>query len=219
MIGLKSDGIWDDIQASCILAGARTVAGALIPLKGPAPTNFNFVGADYNRETGLKGDGSTKYLDSGRNNNADGQNDAHRAVCISEQDDTLTSTAYMGAGVADVGSDLLGKSGTSPYNAVVRSRTSAAFTASTSGTGCLGISRSGSANYTLRIAGVDQTVAATSQTPHSDNLYVFARNNSGSPSIPSNGRLTFYSIGGALNLAQLDARVTTLITAIGAAIP
>jgi hypothetical protein len=31
---------------------------------GTAPTNNNFVDADYNRETGLVGNGSTKYLDS-----------------------------------------------------------------------------------------------------------------------------------------------------------
>jgi hypothetical protein len=65
--GCKADGIWDAIKASCIMAGARTLAGALVPLKGTAPTNFNFVSGDYNRKTGLVGDGSTKYLDSNRN--------------------------------------------------------------------------------------------------------------------------------------------------------
>jgi hypothetical protein len=64
--GCKYDGIWDAIKASCILCGARTLAGALVPLAGAAPSNNNFVDADYNRETGLKGNGSTKYLDSGR---------------------------------------------------------------------------------------------------------------------------------------------------------
>ena len=74
VIGCKSDGIWSAIKASCILAGARTLNGALVPLVGIAPTNFNFVAGDYNRKTGLVGDGSTKYLDSNRNNNADPQN-------------------------------------------------------------------------------------------------------------------------------------------------
>jgi hypothetical protein len=35
----------------------------------------------------------------------------------------------------------------------------------------------------------------------------------------SNARLAFYSIGESLDLALLDARVTTLINAIAAAIP
>ena len=37
--GCKADGIWPSIKASCILAGARTLTGALIPLAGTAPTN------------------------------------------------------------------------------------------------------------------------------------------------------------------------------------
>jgi hypothetical protein len=74
VIGCKQDGIWSAIKASCILAGARTLSGALVPLVGTAPTNFNFVSGDYNRKTGLVGDKSTKYLDSNRNNNADPQN-------------------------------------------------------------------------------------------------------------------------------------------------
>jgi hypothetical protein len=41
--GCKSDGIWDAIKASCILAGARSLSGALVPLVGAAPTNNNFV--------------------------------------------------------------------------------------------------------------------------------------------------------------------------------
>jgi hypothetical protein len=67
VVGCKADGIWTAIKASCILSGARTLAGALVPLAGTAPTNFNFVSGDYNRKTGL-GDASntTKYLNSNR---------------------------------------------------------------------------------------------------------------------------------------------------------
>jgi hypothetical protein len=77
VLGCKADGIWNAIKASCILAGARTRLGALTPLVGTAPTSFNFVDGDYNRKTGLVGDGSTKYLDSNRNNNADPQDSKH----------------------------------------------------------------------------------------------------------------------------------------------
>lgn len=62
--GCKQDGIWSALQACCLMAGARTLSGALVPLKGPAPTNFNFVSGDYSRKTGLIGNGATKYLDS-----------------------------------------------------------------------------------------------------------------------------------------------------------
>ena len=55
VLGCKADGIWSAIKASCILMGARTLTGALTPLVGSAPTNFNFVSGDYARKTGLKG--------------------------------------------------------------------------------------------------------------------------------------------------------------------
>ena len=64
--GCKSDGIWDAVKACCIMAGARTLNGALVPLVGPAPDNFNFVGigTDYDRAAGLLGNATTKYLES-----------------------------------------------------------------------------------------------------------------------------------------------------------
>ena len=42
VLGCKADGIWSAIKASCILAGARTTNGALVPLVGTAPTLNNF---------------------------------------------------------------------------------------------------------------------------------------------------------------------------------
>jgi len=65
VVGCKADGIWSAIKASCILAGARTLSGALVPLVGTAPTNFNFGSGDYARKTGLIGDGASKSLRTG----------------------------------------------------------------------------------------------------------------------------------------------------------
>ena len=81
VIGCKADGIWTSIKASCILAGANTLNGALVPLVGAAPTNVGpFIADDYNRKTGLKGNAAAKYLDSNRANNADLQNNHHLSV-------------------------------------------------------------------------------------------------------------------------------------------
>jgi len=99
VVGCKSDGIWSAIKSACILAGARTLDGALVPLVGSAPTNNNFVSGDYDRETGLKGNGSTKYLDSNRNNNADPQDDNHNAIYIHTAQTAGTGGIYMGAGL------------------------------------------------------------------------------------------------------------------------
>ena len=66
VVGCKDDGIWDAIKASCILAGARTLAGALVPLVGTAPDNgsagfYQFVEADYDRKLGLQGSKSSPF--------------------------------------------------------------------------------------------------------------------------------------------------------------
>lgn len=98
--GCKHDGIWDAIKASCILAGARTLTSALVPLVGTAPTNFNFVSGDYNRKTGLKGNGSNKYLNSNRANNADPQNNNHLSIY---KTDTISSTNSYFIGAAGGG--------------------------------------------------------------------------------------------------------------------
>lgn len=218
--GCKADGIWNAIKASCILAGARTLNGALAPLKGTAPTNFNFVAGDYNRKTGLAGDGSTKYLDSNRADNADPQNSKHLGLCVSTIGASSTNQNYMGA----VGT------GGSVYTMIQRrssdtlgfgSRGSLAAlpsVGSAATTGFYGVNRASSASYNYR-AGVVGTVSDASITPLSINTYIFARNLQGTGlSVPTTARLSFYSIGESLDLALLNARVTQLMADIGAAI-
>jgi len=220
VVGCKNDGIWDAIKASCILAGARTLAGALVPLVGTAPTNYNFVAGDYDRETGLKGDGSTKYLDSNRNNNADPQDSQHLVVSLTQQP-TINFT-LAGTGVTNNGTTGLFSSptGGGSYEFQSRSRnasvTAAAFP---SLAGMLGISRSASSSYLEISNATTRSISKTSQTPLAGNIFIFGRNNSGSLNNPVNARLAFYSIGESLDLAALDTRVSNLITAIGAAIP
>ena len=77
---IKESGVYDDIQAACIMAGWTNLAGALTPLKGAAPTNNGFLDSDLDAGVGLKGDLSGKWLNSNRNNNADPQDDQHMAV-------------------------------------------------------------------------------------------------------------------------------------------
>ena len=217
VLGCKNDGIWDAIKASCILAGARTLAGALVPLVGTAPTNYNFVSGDYNRETGLKGDGSTKYLNSNRNNNADPQDSQHISV-YSTQAPSTGVRMYIGAGGS------YGATGSSQINTISlnsgvaqRSRSSASVGFDNLGylTGLYGNSRNSSSSYFYRYGGNAGTVSQSSQAPFNANIQIYANE----ASLLSNARLAFYSIGEALDLAKLDTRVSSLITAIGAAIP
>jgi hypothetical protein len=209
VIGCKQDGIWSAIKASCILSGARTTNGALVPLVGTAPTPFNFdlVGnTDYNRKTGLVGNGSTKYLDSNRTGNDDPSDNFHMSFYAS------SGTALIGT--ANSFSNILWRSD----NAVrIKSAVSLGTSPAASGPYFGGGNKSGSA-ITARVAGINYTQTRTdSGTTENITLYRFVQTNL----IPSysSARLSFYSIGESLDLALLDARVSALITAFGVAIP
>jgi hypothetical protein len=213
----KQDGIWDAIKASCILAGARTRLGALTPLVGTAPTSFNFVDGDYNRKTGLVGDGSTKYLDSNRNNNADPQNNKHFAVFATTFHTRDVTRAAIGIDTGTVGASHL-LTAESPSRVFFRNNftdTAVALLSGATTSGFWASSRSSSTGYTGRFGSSSIIYTDTSSTPGSGNMSVFAR----STANYSNARLAFYSIGESLDLALLDARVTDLINAFGAAIP
>lgn len=220
VVGCKSDGIWNAIKAACIMAGARTLAGALVPLVGTAPTNFNFVAGDYDRKTGLKGDGSTKHLDSNRADNADPQNDAHAFVHIITADTRFNAS---GAGVY-VGSSSAGfasRRNIAPFNGNLffANRSGAASSGAGNLTGGMGTSRSSSTGYDIRRDNTSTARTVSSVSPGSQTIVIFADNANGTVQSRSDGRLAFYSIGEALDLALLDTRVSDLITAIDAAIP
>jgi hypothetical protein len=177
-------------------------------LKGTAPTNFNFVAGDYNRKTGLVGNGSTKYLDSNRNNNSDPQNSQHLAVyqTVAHTRDGTRCVIGSSAGVGT--SHFI--TAESPPRRFFRIRQTDAnifINDATNSTGLWGSSRSNSTGYIGRYAGTNYSFTDTSSLPLNATIQVFAR----AAADFSNARLAFYSIGENLDLALLDARVTTLI--------
>ena len=208
VIGCKADGIWDAIKASCILAGARTLNGALVPLVGTAPTNYNFVAGDYNRKTGLVGNGSTKYLDTNRRLTADPQNSAHVAVWAS---------TFIGSNPLLAHSDWVATGSTGIGFGGSRNRSTSSNT-TTAATGLNAVSRNASSGFSWRHGILSGSTTATSEAPPSANYWVF-RGFSTSINYYGAHRLAFYSIGEALDLGALDGRVTDLVNAIGAAIP
>ena len=215
VLGCKADGIWSAIKASCILAGARTLNGALVPLAGAAPTNFNFVAGDYNRKIGLRGDGSVKYLNANRNNNADPQNSRHLSAFATEKS-AVTVRSFMGTSASTGLSLIFINSASDLITSLSDSNNSTTAGSYAAGTGLLAISRSNGDSYTLRASGVNTQISVGSIAPASGDLSVFAR---GAGNTPSSPRLAFYSIGESLNLALLDARVTDLINTFARVIP
>ena len=211
VVGCKSDGIWSAIKASCILAGARTLSGALVPLAGTAPTNSNFVTADYNRKTGLIGNGTTKYLNSNRAGNADPQDNIHQAIYSSTAPSISATRSFIGVSVSP---QTFLSSGTSA-NFGSRCRTSGTYLiGSSTSIGFKGQSRILAASYIVRNGGANYTRATASSGNPANNHFIFSTGASGS----LDSRLSFYSIGESLNLALFDTRVSNLMTALAAAI-
>ena len=218
IVGCKADGNWNAIKSSCILSGARTLSGALQPLVGTAPTNFNFVSGDYDRKTGLMGDATTKYLSSNRANNADPQDDNHNAFYV-------TVAPNPGLNFF-MGSDAGGATGANNFlqntdgNLYVRNRSATYNNTLVSALilGFKGFSRNNSANYTLRDNATTSVITRASQTPSASVIQIFDRGTT-PPHSPTDARLSFYSIGEDLDLELLESRVSTLMTAIDGAIP
>jgi hypothetical protein len=209
VVGCKADGIWSAIKASCILAGARTLDGALVPLVGAEPTSVNFVSGDYSRTAGLLGNASTKYLLSGRLGNSDPQDNMHRAVYLTA--DATMAGRYISSS-AGLDSVLWNATG---FRARVNSSTLETLGTGTTVPTLVSVSRSAGASYSWRGLGESGTQATASTGISSGQIAVFAENSGVSA---ANATIAFYSIGESLDLALLDSRVSALIAAIGVAL-
>ena len=209
--GLKADGLWDAIGSTCLLCGPRTLAGALVPLKGDAPTSYGFVEGDFDR-VGLTGDG-TSYLDSNRAVDAD-------------EDSSHHISAFVETGSGVLGQYAIGAMSTSSTYTIagggMYSRSNTSNAALTSATlGIVGVSRSSPANFNWKRSGGATATSVTAATPANISVshLVFAYNtNTATPSGFSTSALAFYSIGSSIDLAKLDSHVSAYVTAIGAAI-
>ena len=210
VIGCKQDGIWSAIKASCILAGARTLAGALVPLVGTAPTNYNFVAGDYNRKTGLVGNASTKYLDTNRSATADPLLNCHAASWASSGVISLGSLGgtTSGAVVIAHSNPVAGRLRNDAYIlAAALNGSPPSF---------VGFARTLATGFTARSNGASEFLSATAN--NNVGIGNYATHRFAGPNY-YNSRLAFYSIGEALDLAKLDGRVTDLMNAFAAAIP
>jgi hypothetical protein len=180
-----------------------------------APTNVadGFVEGDYTRggaTPGLKGDG-TSYLNTGRAVTADPQNNCHVSAFRSDLNGSEFSVASLG--LATTGAVVLNHA--NPISGRLRN------TSFTSGTldgslGFAGFSRQDSGFFSARADAQSETITQVSAISGSVGNYgVFMFLNG---LAFSTATIAFYSIGESLDLAALDARVTALVTAIGAAV-
>jgi len=210
IIGCKSDGIWDAIKASCILAGARTLDGALVPLKGDAPQPNNFISSDYIRASGLRGDGIYKYLDSNRANNADPTLSKHLTVFSTRHHTRDKTRADAGSDGSSYGGSQLLATTNKRFYRINWAPSNRNIPDTSSQAGFWGASRDNADNTNGRYGGTDYILDISAQSPTSTSTKIFSRDTS-----YSDARIAFYSIGENIDLAALDTRVSALVTAIG----
>lgn len=221
VVGCKADGVWSSIKASCILMGARTLSGALVPLAGTAPTNVNFVVADYDRKTGLVGDGSTKRLSTNYANNSDPAEDAHGMAWLSTAGSgSLFSGGYLASTTRQMfWTNGQGNADGSNWEIIVACNSTSRLQGfRVRRFGAWAVTRSGSSGYTMRYGGSDEFVTSAPSSVGSEVIQIFAGLQSGVTYQFASHRIAFYSLGRSASLASLASRVSALYTAIGAAI-
>jgi hypothetical protein len=218
VVGTKADGTWSLITASCILMGAKTLNGALVPLKGPTPTGINLAAGDYNRETGIKGNGVDKAINTNRAGNADGQNSLHFAVYISEAHTGAANGAYIASGNLNQtsASGLFRGGGLGSHTYRIRGQSIAN---ATTPPGAFAGVRVDSTTAVLYGDSAATNTSATSVTAAATNWWVLGNNSTGTTNqFPCDGRVAFYSVGAAISSNSLLTRIATLYAAIGAAL-
>lgn len=240
VLGCKADGSFSAFKATCIMMGARTITGALVPLAGPAPTALQgWASSLYNRKTGIQANPGTEtfnYLNINYRHETAPQSSRHLCWYVSQINPSTAQQSYggnFGTTTTGQGNSFMNTATTfgNPQRLASRANSPGGVTATTSqhaSPGFYGVSRTNSANYIVRGSGIDETLTVAAPTPMPGDLGVFARISlptdggaagEGSPSWISTGRIAFYSFGEGLSLTPLDSRLTTLYNQIQTRIP
>lgn len=227
VLGCKQDGIWSLLTNTFLFCGARTLAGAIVPLVGPAPTPYNFASGDYNRKTGLKGNGSNKYLLAGITGSQLTQTSHHGFFYGSDFEASgsiRTAFGSSGGTEASLFDLLLHFSGLR----LARSGGSGSQLSISSGlttSGSVTLSRTASnSNNMYQNTSLAASSSGSSSPAFSSTipLGIFCRNDgANSPTAPTGARFAVFSFGSGLsaaNVAALHNRSDALIAALGTAI-
>lgn len=209
------------LKACCLLAGPRTRQGCAVPLLSsmPTPTSQGTAGGwNYNRKTGLKGNGTDNYLNSGRSGSTDPVNNSSQGVYVTEAQ-TSNNSSYIGAEGAALRKTIYCTNAVSGIGFSSASSSILFSGASLATVGMIGQSRQ-TAGTLEWIAGTNSGSGALATGADTyGNFYIFARNGNPStnaPSLFSNGRLSYFWLGEAIDRAALNTRVTAYMTALSA---
>lgn len=229
---IDAAGLRSRIYRLSLVTGAN-LSAALVPLyRGPVfggtaygnatDTNTNFVSGDYSLTTGLQGNGTTKYLQTGLTPDTIGVSTGHIATGF----DTYvpaTTESVLGAsnGTTDRYTIFSSVGVTKKLRAYWGANSPAEtvdYGASTPG-GLYVSTRTSATSLTLYNNGSSVATLATSVTPGACpyDITISGVNSTGSPSGGFSGKTKCYSLGLSLTAAQVTA-LTTAFQAFMAAI-
>lgn len=217
---LKADGIWGKIDMLQVYSTAvsATQTDLLLNWKGNY-ANGTAVNSPVFGASGVTGNGTTSYVNTGFDPQASSlflQNDNHLGLFVSANGIQLITV--------DIGNtdNSIGVRNTSNTIGVRSSTTTVGATVATvtDGTGYHLATRNNGANVALYKGGtLFETITLASTAQASANIYVGARNNAG-VAVNQSPRTYFAAHAGAsltaLEAANLNARLNTLATALGA---
>jgi len=201
---------WDTMESAALFVGVG-IQGIVVPLKSTMPTltNNSFVADDLNQLTGLKGDASIKYLDTGALDNSTSQDDVSLSVWVT--DNVPLDNAYW------IGSQRLAQRSSS-NNTVVKfsARTTSSAQVNPSPDlvdGFIGQTRTVGTDFDWFINTNSGNFVKASTTALGQNIGVFSY---GAGLSKNASRIATYHYGPALNLATLQALQSTLLSEIAA---
>lgn len=220
VIDLKAiSGFWDNIIQLVVLAGATTVAGARLAIKGNNLTNNNFVNADIALKTGSIGDGTSKFWNTGYTGNpaGTGQNNFHVYGYYSERSTASSARALYGSGGTAAGRRLIVHDQVAD-NTAWRLNSNASFNVAGRAAGGHGIARGSSSSFQSLIAGTGTTHTDTSVAASNGPHYVLARgpDTGTTADLHANARLLVWALGTNVDLTNYNTPTADLVTALNA---
>ncbi len=219
-VSLKDLGVWPSIAEMGVFLGVADLSSCLVKARYAAGTpsvltNYNFVAGDYTPSggaSGIKGDGSTKYLSTGTDQTVLLQNNS-------------SMWAYVTNAVSNsAAAEALVGGGSSPSSTVLKTtllsgaeriggRLNTATTISGAGfrSGFAGLVRSSSSSIDWRNGTSLGNVASTSAVAASSPITIFTRGGSDF----SQSTVCLYGFGSALDMTNLKAACDAVFANFG----
>lgn len=193
-----------------IHCGQRSLAGSLIPLTGPTPTNTNFVSGDYSRTLGLKGDGSAKRLTYNVPGTSIPALDRSLGVYQTEHFSRSVTRAPMGNGILMNSDSLVSTTSIRIWRIIGNAQQNDVTTP----IGYYGASKLIAGKINRRFAGVTESSSVSDLEANDAAMSVFAR----ATQDMSDGRIIMSHFCLALDMAALEADIAQLQAGIIAAL-